>query len=57
MDETGSGSSPVVGFGISGVERSGSVTRQLNEDGSSGNTFQLQSEGTPIESRREHGLS
>jgi hypothetical protein len=39
VDETGSGSRPVVGFGISGVDNSGSVTRRLNKDGSRGNTF------------------
>jgi hypothetical protein len=31
MDGTGSGSCPVAGFGISGVEPSGSATRQLVE--------------------------
>jgi hypothetical protein len=29
VDETGSGSCPVAGFGISGVEPSGSATREL----------------------------
>ena len=29
MDGTGSGSCPVAGFGISGVQSSGSATRQL----------------------------
>ena len=29
MDETGSGSCQMIGFGISGVEPSGSATRQL----------------------------
>jgi hypothetical protein len=29
MDGTGSGSCPVAGFGISGVEPSGSATREL----------------------------
>jgi hypothetical protein len=29
VDETGSGSCPMVGFGFSGVEPSGSVTNEL----------------------------
>jgi hypothetical protein len=30
VDETGSGSCPVAGFGISGVEPSGSATKELS---------------------------
>jgi hypothetical protein len=30
VDGTGSGSFPMVGFGISGVEHSGSATRELD---------------------------
>jgi hypothetical protein len=33
VDRTGSGSCPVMGFGISGVEPSGSVTTDLREWG------------------------
>jgi hypothetical protein len=46
--EIGSGSRSVVGFAISGVGNSGSVTRQVNKDGSSGNTLHLQSRGAQL---------
>jgi hypothetical protein len=43
VDRTGSGSCPVAGFGISGVEPSGSAVRQfLHEE------YQLQTSSTPL---------